>query len=65
MSVVDVLPFVPTTWIAANARCGSPRSASRRCIRSSPKCSGHGESEASQSRSGRASAIVADALPPA
>ena len=44
------LPFVPTTWIAGYASCGSPSSASSSCIRSSPKPSrGQGESESSQS----------------
>src|SRR5829696_3209283 len=33
---VELLPFVPTTWIARNARCGLPRAVSRRRIRSSP-----------------------------
>ena len=27
-SVVDVFPFVPTTWMARNRRCGSPSSVS-------------------------------------
>ena len=37
------LPFVPTTWIAGYASCGSPSSASSARIRSSPKPSrGHG-----------------------
>ncbi len=33
---VELLPFVPTTWIARNARCGLPRTVSSRRIRSSP-----------------------------
>ena len=45
-SIVTVavdLPFVPTTWIAGYASCGSPSSASSARIRSSPKPSrGHG-----------------------
>ena len=48
MSVVEVLPFVPTTWIAGNARCGSPSAASSARIRPSPNSSGHGESDSSQ-----------------
>ena len=35
-SVVDVLPLVPTTWIARNARCGSPSAVSSSRMRSSP-----------------------------
>ena len=45
-SIVTVavdFPFVPTTWIAGYASCGSPSSASSARIRSSPKPSrGHG-----------------------
>src|SRR6185503_13569099 len=43
------LPFVPTTWIARNARCGSPISASNACIRPRPNSSGHGERDSNHS----------------
>src|SRR5436309_13432002 len=42
------LPFVPTTWIDGYARCGSPSSRTRACIRSRPNSFGHGESCSSQ-----------------
>jgi hypothetical protein len=43
-------PFVPTTWIAGYAVCGSPSSESSARIRSTPKPSlGQGESESSHS----------------
>src|SRR6478609_4071640 len=48
MSVVEVLPFVPTTWIAGNALCGSPSEASSARMRPRPNSSGQGESDASQ-----------------
>src|SRR5947207_1043693 len=39
------LPFVPTTWIAGQARCGSPSSASKARILPRPNSSGQGESD--------------------
>src|SRR3954453_3143936 len=46
--VAVVLPFVPTTWTAGKDSCGSPSSASRRCIRSRPNSSGQGVRASSQ-----------------
>src|SRR5439155_3258091 len=43
------LPFVPTTWIAGNARCGSPSSARSARIRPRPNSSGQGERDSSHS----------------
>ena len=48
------LPFVPTTWIAGYASCGSPSAASSVRIRPSPNSCGHGE-EATQAQPERAS----------
>src|SRR5262249_38104916 len=48
MRVVDVLPFVPTTWIAGYASCGSPSEASSPRIRPTPNSSGQGERLSSQ-----------------
>ena len=42
------LPFVPTTWIAGYASCGSPSAASSVRIRPSPNSCGHGLRESSQ-----------------
>src|SRR4051794_9777416 len=36
MRTVELLPLVPTTWTARNARCGLPSAVSSRRIRSSP-----------------------------
>jgi hypothetical protein len=44
--VTDDLPFVPTTCSVSYERCGSPSSAQRSCIRSSPKLQPIGSSPA-------------------
>ena len=37
MRVVEVLPFVPTTWIVSNRRSGEPSTVIIRRMRSRPK----------------------------
>src|SRR4051812_4973865 len=48
MSVVEVLPFVPTTCTAGKRRCGSPSAARSARMRPSPNSSGHGDRPSSQ-----------------
>ena len=59
MRTVELLPFVPTTWIAPNRSCGEPSAVSSRRMRSRPKRMPNSSSPS------RCSSLARAAVPPA